>query len=264
MTFSTLLIASAFLPFFEAKNTVANYVIAPPTGTPVKVEKPTITISGPCETCDGKGELVLVEPDFGQLKGRMGSTRKQKEKCPICGGNGRRQGFIDPAALSLAVSADINEYQARHQSKGEIAVGRAFVPNDVYQTLDKNRIKLVQEAYGEPCPKCTWTGLEACKKCRGKGTVPCTYDDCKGGWGVTKTTTKFQSTKSGSSFGGNSGCRSYGNRSSGRRISRVEEKITVTICPECHGAKIIKCPECLGRGAHPCKKCGGLGMKVKR
>ena len=120
-----------------------------------------------------------------------------------------------------------------------MAVGEAFVPRAMYDEIDKAQRKLVEEAFGHPCKKCNWTGLEPCKKCKGTGTIDCTQkSDCKGGWQVV--------------YGGDS-----------RRSTRKDAKVTVSICPVCGGANALVCPECEGRRALPCSKCNGLGIKKK-
>lgn len=259
-----VLIAISFLPFFEVRNQVANFVITPPPeGTSVKPELPSLVVRDTCPGCEGKGELVLEEPDYGQAKGRLGPARKVRKKCPLCDGKGKVQAFMDPAALALQVAADRAAFAAEHQGRGEIAVGEAFVPNGKYGELGKEQLKLVENAFGHPCKKCNWTGIEACKKCGGKGLVRCSNSDCKGGWQVVKTTTESSVTRSGSS---SSGMRSSGGfRSSGgsRRTSRKETKVNVSPCPICGGARFTVCPDCGGRRAHPCPKCNGLGIKTK-
>ena len=166
-----------------------------------------------------------------------------------------------PADLAVQVARDREQFRANHQGRGDIAVGEAFVPNQAYTALDKKQLKLVEEAYGRPCAKCSWTGLEPCRKCKGQGLVPCTEADCKGGFLVSKTTTERTRTNSG---GISSGSCSRGMRSSGsRRSSFKETKVTVLECPTCGGAKMLLCPECGGRRAHPCKGCSGLGTRQK-
>lgn len=256
-----LLLAVSFLDFFEAKNQVANFVITPPpAGTEVMVKKPDLIVRDTCQACEGKGQLIMAEPDFGQLKGRLGSAKKVRKDCPLCAGKGRLEALMNPNELALQVSKDIADFTAKHLGKGEIAVGGAFVPNAQFGTLDREKRKLVEEAFGHPCKKCNWTGLEACKKCNGRGSIACNNEDCKGGWAVVKTTTEKTTVKS----GGSSGVRSGGFRnSSSRRTSYKETTVNVSPCPVCNGAKFIRCPDCGGRRANPCKKCNGLGIKAK-
>lgn len=264
MNASAILLAVSFLPFFEARNQVANFVITPPAeGQGVKPALPDMHVVDSCPGCGGKGELVLEEPDYGQAKGRIGAARKVRKDCPLCGGKGKIKAFMNPAELARQVAADRAAFAAEHQGRGEIAVGEAFVPNATYGTLGKDRRKLVADAFGHPCKKCNWTGLEACRKCSGNGIVDCSNPDCKGGWSVVKTTTESTVTKSGGSSGGirsNGGVRSH---NSSRRTSRKETKINVSPCSVCGGARFKVCPDCSGRRAHPCTKCSGTGTKVK-
>lgn len=264
MNMTIAILAVSFLPFFEARNKVANFVIDPPSeGTSVKPTLPDLMVTETCPACEGKGELVLEEPDYGQSKGRLGPAKKTRKQCPLCNGKGKTKAFMDPSELALQVAADRAAFAAEHQGRGEIAVGEAFVPNAKYDGLGKKRLKLVEEAFGHPCKNCNWTGLEPCKKCGGKGLVKCTNSDCKGGWAVVKTMTESSVRKTGSSSNGirsNGGMRS---RSGSRSTVRKETKINVSPCPECGGARQLVCPECGGRRAHPCSKCKGLGTKTK-
>lgn len=262
-TFAVIL-AVSFLPFFEARNQVANFVIDPPPegAEAAKPEKPALIVTTPCTVCEGKGELLLVEPDYGQTKGRIGSgSKKLRRECPICRGKGKVRAYVNPTDLVRQVAEDRAAFAAKHQGRGEIAVGEAFVKNEKYATLDRDRKKLVENAYGHPCRRCNWTGIEECRKCSGNGTVKCGNPDCKGGWAVVKTTTESSVSKSGNSNRVRGCCGGY--RSSSRQTRRKETKISVTPCPECGGASRVKCAECGGMRAQPCGQCKGLGIKVK-
>lgn len=264
MNILAAILAVSFLQFFEARNQIANFVITPPpAGTSVKPERPDLIVHDNCQGCDGKGKLVLEEPDYGQSKGRLGPGKKVRRKCPLCSGRGEVRAFMKPSELALFVAQDRASFAAEHQGRGEIAVGEAFVPNDKYNSLDKERKKLVENAYGHPCKKCVWTGIEACKKCKGNGILRCDNSDCKNGWQVVKTTTESTISKSGNSSSGfRSNC-GFRSRSGSRRTTRKETKINVSVCPTCEGTNFIQCPECNGRRAHPCSKCNGLGIRKK-
>lgn len=265
MNVTVLILAISFLPFFEARNQAANFIIHPPEeGVTVKPEKPDLTGFTICPACEGKKSLLLEEPDFGQNGGRLGGAKKTKKTCPLCDGQGKFPSFMDPADVTIQIAQDHEKFVAEHRGKGEISVGEAFVPNEDFDNLGKDKKKLVEEAFGKACAKCHWSGIEACKKCSGKGYLPCTEDDCKGGFLVTKTTTEKTRRSSGgmnnNSYNRNSGFRN----SSGSRSRTVKEtKTTVLLCPTCKGGKFILCPECNGRKAQPCKKCKGLGIKQK-
>ena len=235
------LLAISFLQFFEAKNQTANFVITPPTdGASTVPVLPNLVVEERCRQCDGKGVLVLEEPDYGQSKGQIGKAKKKlKQTCPLCNGKGKFKAFMSHKDLMLQVASDYTAFAAKHRSAGEMGVGEAFVPRAMYDEIDKAQRKLVEEAFGHPCKKFNWTGLEPCKKCKGTGTIDCTQkSDCKGGWQVV--------------YGGDS-----------RRSTRKDAKVTVSICPVCGGANALVCPECEGRRALPCSKCNGLGIKKK-
>lgn len=265
MTLSACLLAVSFLPYFEAKNTAANYILEPPeAGTAVKAEKPVPVIREVCPACDGKGELMLREENYGQANGRLGGGKTERRKCALCNGEKRLETFVDPAELVLQVSRDRETFTAEHLAKGDIPVGQAYVPREAHAKADRATLKLVEEAYGKPCSTCNWTGLESCRKCSGRGYLTCPNKDCKGGWSVTKTTTSYSRTKSGGgNIRGNYNRGGFSSSGGSRRISRKEEKVNVNVCPDCNGAHLVPCPECDGHKSKPCRRCNGLGTKQK-
>ena len=260
MTGAMAVLAVSFLPFFEAKNDAANFILSPPAegATEAKAaEKPSLMVVEKCPICGGTGEIVLQEQDFGQASGRIGKLGSRRLKCDACRGAKRIERYVDLASLAAQVAKDREKFESTHLAKGDIPVGEAFVPRESYKDHDK-RLKLVEKAYGKACRTCNWTGVEACKKCSGQGVRECPNKDCKGGWAVTSTTTSVSRSKSGGSN------RSYSrgfNSGSSRRYSRKETKVSVQVCPDCGGAGRILCPDCGGRRAAPCRKCQGLGSR---
>lgn len=256
-------LAVSFLPYFEAKNEAANWILdPPPDGAEAKsAERPDLGAFERCPICEGRGEIVLEEGNFGQGGGRIGGPQVKRLKCPACKGAKRIQTYVDPSALAAQVARDRERFASDHLAKGDIPVGEAFVQRDRYDAKDK-RVKLVEKAYGSPCRTCNWTGIEPCKKCSGAGWRPCQNKDCKGGWDVSTTTTSISRSRSGGSSG-NHYNRGFSNSGGSRRYSRKETKVNVTVCPECGGAARVLCPECGGRRAKPCRKCSGLGVKQK-
>ncbi len=260
MISSCFLLAISFLPFFEAKNAAANLLISPPDdGVEVKCERPNLFTTFPCQACNGSGEIMLEEQDFGQMNAtRLGRMKKIKHKCAVCNGKKRIEAFMSPVELAMQVAADREKFEASHQNNGDIPVGQAFIPRAKHENLDKKKLKLISKIYGEPCRTCHWTGIEPCKKCDGNGLMDCPNDDCRGGWAVTTFETSYSKRRSG---GINTNSRrSYG--SSSRSESRKEKKVNVTLCHDCGGANKIRCKECNARRAKPCRKCKGLGTKA--
>ena len=261
MTGTIVAAAVSFLPFFEAKNEAANFILSPPPEGAAEtktVEKPLLMVVEKCPICDGKGEIVLQEQDFGQASGRIGKLGSRRLKCDACRGAKRIERYIDLTDLAAQVARDREKFEAAHLAKGDIPVGEAFVPRDNYKDHDK-RLKLVEKSFGKACRSCNWTGVEACKKCSGQGVKDCPNKDCKGGWAVTTTTTSISRSKSGGS-NRTSYSRGFSSGSS-RRYTRKETKLSVQVCPDCGGAGRVLCPDCGGRRAAPCRKCQGLGSR---
>lgn len=261
MTGTIVAAVVSFLPFFEAKNKAANFIISPPPEGTVEAKtftRPTLMVVEKCPICDGAGEIVLQEQNFGQASGRIGNLGSRRLKCDACRGAKRIERYIDLTDLAAQVAMDREKFEAAHLAKGDIPVGEAFVPRDSYNDRDK-RLKLVEKSFGKACRNCNWTGVEACKKCSGQGVRDCPNKDCKGGWAVTTTTTSFSRSKSG---GSNRTSYSRGfNSGSSRRYTRKETKLSVQVCPDCGGAGRILCPDCGGKRAAPCRKCQGLGSR---
>lgn len=259
-----LLIAAAisFLPFFETRNSqvlssVAELVgeealgedfgdFAEPqpaksgqaAGAAGKADFPDLKCVERCPVCEGRGKFVLREQDFGQrADGRIGARDFRTLPCALCKGKGRLPGYRRVRELLLAVAADRRRFEAAHLARGEIKVGEAFVPAAEYALMDKDRRKLVERTFGEPCPACLWTGLAECKKCDGTGKIECPNRNCKGGWSVTKA-----------------------KRGKKRSLS---SSVVVEVCEECGGCAFVRCPTCSGERATPCRKCAGMGEKKK-
>ena len=255
--------ADSFVEYFESRNRMANYVLAPPPPDPnPSSHAPHFSIRLPdpsgyvrCQFCEGRKEVVLEEPNYGQLDGRIGGAKKKKLRCPLCNGAGGWKAFSDPIWRANEITRAFAEYCARHQSRGELMEGNAFVPRELSLTADKKSLKRVAQAFGKPCKKCNWSGILPCKKCNGHAVVKCTSKDCKNGWVVTKTTIT-NSHSGGGIRGGHGAFHSVGSHS--RRTTK-RETVTVTTCPECGGAALLRCPECGGERATICNKCSGLG-----
>lgn len=248
-------LADEWLQFFESRNTTANLLLAP-LGTvrpDANLERPDAMTRMTCPVCDGKGAVNVQEPDYGQWEGRLNKGGKMERRtCPLCAGKKMWRAYIEPRELYAIIAQARNAFVAAHQAAGEIPAGLAFVTRELHDSVPRKQLKLVDDAYGKPCSRCEWSGIEECKKCKGAGTVKCTGKDCKDGWIVTRTVVE---TSPG---------RSYGHSRHHRRSTTRRETVSVSMCPVCQGAYLLVCPECDGRRAAPCSKCHGLGFKQKR
>lgn len=261
MTASSLLLAISFLPFFEAKNVAVNNIIDPDQNIEVNendFKKPELLIRDKCPACKAAGIIVIEEKNFGQFSTyRLERPKKIKQKCPFCMGSRYIEAFYNPTELKILIARDRSKFEADHLAKGEVPVGKAFIPKENHGKIDRKMIKVLKEAYGEPCRTCHWLGIAPCKECDGNGHKPCPNNDCKNGWMVTQTESSYTKTSSGGSLSRGS----YNRSGTSRRITRKKTNVNVQICPECSGIGMIKCPECNGRRAQPCRKCNGLGTK---
>lgn len=246
-----------FEKFFEARNSSAMMLLAPP-GEHQKVDivTPDIKTRMTCPVCSGKGEVIIEEKDFGQFDGRLGRSRRERKRCPVCNGSRSWIAYQTPADLAVTIAQARAAFTASHMSNGDVPVGEAFVPREIFATADRKMLKLVEKTYGKACSRCHWSGMESCSRCKGQGIVNCKDNECQGGWLVSKRTVTV------SSGGGRSARNScQGRRTSSSRRTERREEITVAECPTCKGVGVQLCPECAGRRAHPCSKCHGTGVK---
>lgn len=249
--------ALSFLPYFEARNNLALRSIMPEAANELKESDckpilPDMTKLVKCMSCKGNGVLVLKEEDFGQLTGRIRSARKIKQKCPICGGKGKRMLFIAQEELKAAIAKDYAKYCEKHSKRGEIAFGAYFLPKDC--NADKKTIRRVIDQTGKVCRKCEWSGIDTCRKCKGEGLLRCSDKNCHYGWSVKEESGDAERDSSDSVVAHKSG--------SGKKPDYLR-KISVEICEECHGSCFVICENCSGRGAVACKSCRGVGYKIK-
>ncbi len=244
---TTLLLAVSFLPYFEARNQVANYLVTPPDTTAeiTKPAKPEPASRKACPTCEGKGKLKIQEPDYGQNKGRL-NLKSKKITVPCARCQGRKQVMLyDMTSLKQQVARDFETYTLNHQTKGEMPVGCAFVPQADYETIDKKKLKLIENTFGKPCTSCHWLGLTDCKKCRGEGVRKCSEERCRNGFIIPEDV------------------ENENNNSYSRRTKKITLLRKFEVCTTCGGTEQERCSDCAGRGALPCEKCHGIGYKQK-
>ncbi len=242
--------------YFEARNAVANMMLAPPDALATASRTPGEQLMHPdgttwmfCPVCDGKGAVISEPPDYGQWEGRMNRGKKERVRCPLCNGRKSWRAYFPPDELEATASLARQRFAAAHQSAGDVGVGNAFVPRTTHDAAERKLLKLAEKAYGKPCSRCDWTGVEECKACKGAGTVKCPNKECESGWIVTRT-----------AVAGSHG-RSHGASHGGRRHSSRRETVTVTQCQTCGAAARLICPECNGMRGAVCSKCRGSGLK---
>lgn len=204
-----------------------------------------------CPACKGARDFVQKAPDVGQNVGKIGvrDWLKKKVPCPLCEAKGVIPGFRNYASMTSFFAEGRREFDTAHQASGDRKVGYAWVPSAIVEGLNARERALVASAYGAPCPKCGWTGLEACQACRGEGVVKCKATGCKDG---------FVETAVKSGLGGSSvGRGGRGGRGGGQQQQQQKE---VSPCGMCGGTTFVKCDACAGARLQPCRKCNGEGL----
>lgn len=243
-----------FVEFFEKRNELLCRRLAPHEypGRKQPVNLPTCQVNMKCPACRATGEVELAEPDFGQFAGRLKKIgRKERYKCPLCGGRRRWQTYVDADTLRMAPSRAFGRYETRHRDKDEVPVGSAFIPRHIYDNMSKGEVKQAEKEFGSPCKSCNWTGVVTCNKCKGQGVVECKDKRCQNGWWVQSGNIHPGTLQAGRL-----------RMDSGR--NGHQKDITVSPCTKCGGVSIVLCPECLGKCGFPCKKCNGMGISQKR
>ena len=203
-----------------------------------------------CPACKGARVFVQRPPDIGQGAGRLGAHDylSKKVPCPLCGAKGVLPGYRNYANMTRFLAEGRREFDSMHQAAGDKKVGYAWVPAALAEGMNVRDRAAVASAYGAPCPKCGWTGLEACQACKGDGVVACKAVGCKNGF--------VEATKQ-NGLGGGSVGRSSGR--SGQRQQQNENK-EVRPCDNCSGTALVTCEACSGARLQPCRKCNGEGL----
>lgn len=236
---NTLLLAAAltFADYFEARNALACRTVE--TNSVQKEafclpEKPNVLRRLPCPFCDGARKVTLTEPDYGQNDGRIGEKKPKTHKitCPVCAGKGRLASYGALDELYAEIRQAREDFEARHLAKGDRAVGEAYVPREEAGKLSRKDQRRLADAYGKPCSRCHWSGIVACRACKGKGLVKCPNKDCENGRIIDEV------------------------RTSGR-----VRKTNVAPCPTCKGIQAVRCAKCRGTRGQICTACQGAGMK---
>lgn len=236
-TFLLLASALTFADYFEARNALACRTVetnAAAAASAALPRLPPLTRRLPCPRCEGARRLVLTEPDHGQNDGRIGVKKPKTRQidCPVCGGKGRLASYGALDELYATIRQAREDFEARHLAQGDIAAGEAYVPRSLAGKLSRKDLRRVAQAYGKPCSRCRWSGVVACKTCKGKGLGRCPNKACEDGWVVEEI------------------------RTSGRA-----RQLHVTPCPACKGANAIRCTACRGTRAQICNACQGAGTK---
>ena len=201
-----------------------------------------------CPACKGARDFVQKAPDVGQNVGRIGvrDWLKKKVPCPLCGAKGVLPGYRNYASMTRFLAEGRREFDTIHQAAGDRKIGYAWVPESLAEGMNVRDRAAVAGAYGAPCPKCGWTGLEPCQACKGEGVVKCKATGCKDGF--------VESVAQNLLGGGNVG------RGSRTRSTQQQQKKEVRPCEKCSGTALVLCESCAGARLQPCKKCSGEGL----
>ncbi len=188
-----------------------------------------------CPVCKGKKPFIVLEPDKGQLKGKIKASELKGEHritCPVCRGKGRLHGYREISEMMRAFAEGRIQFEAEHRAKGDELVGRAFVNGTV--ELKPKQLAAVGTAFGVECRSCGWTGVAKCRECSNKGIVKCDAPKCRGtGWIIEKDSTSTAKTR---------------------------KPPIVTMCEKCRGTGEVLCPDCYGKRGIPCDRCKGQGL----
>ncbi len=152
--------------------------------------------------------------------------RTKKVKCPTCDGKG-----------SLVVRPpDMGQYDGRMENVKHWDKRLDPCPTCAgKRRLEMYDLSPCEPAEGvSPCPACGWSGLKACRRCKGDGMVKCPGAGCRDGWVITPS-----------------------------RDKKHHPAPTVRACSACQGVGRVPCRECRAKGATPCPKCFGTGRKIK-
>lgn len=185
-----------------------------------------------CPTCGGSGKRVA---QFQSLLGNKSATVVQTVDgavCPACKGKGMVSTRRSADDVRIRIGQGRADFETRQTALGRVAVGRVWVPAEMFPKLDVRAQALLRTACPAPCPECMGSGVQNCNRCRGAARIACNANGCQDGMVIRKESNTLSAKGT---------------------IARREP------CPVCHGTGFQACPDCLGEGATPCRLCRGTG-----
>lgn len=213
--------------------------------------KRTRQLSRTCPECNGTGRsTVRMQGLDGGLRERTAHSRT----CTSCRGAGAVLEDATVAETKQAKGRALRTYKTLQQGRQYVAVGNAWIPAPVRETLTTEQTAVLLTATASPCPDCFGIGREDCDECRGGGRVACPERDCKNG----RIRVKREGTLVNGTITQQVKCPSCG----GRGWIACEEcgGSGTLLCEECQGTgERDMCRKCNGAGYVPCRRCGGDG-----
>lgn len=201
----------------------------------------TLRVPRKCRECDGTGKLYRKTLSIG-------AESKRKEvlgrKCAMCGGAGMVNAYGTVNERKFRMGRAMRTYATVQQGRQYVAVGNAWLPPSIKETLSARQKAALLSSVAAPCEDCMGIGRLDCKDCQGVGTVKCTYKYCVDG--ISQKSEKGQIVK--------------GSMTRSKRCT-VCEGAAVLECEDCRGKGSLLCDECSGMGERSvCKKCSGQGV----
>jgi len=188
-----------------------------------------------CRKCNGSGRFQL---DMGKVDKALGIKSVDGVACPACKGAGSFAGFREVDKSKMAILQGRQEFERRQMVKGDVKVGRAYVPAALEKALTNRQRALVMTGMPLPCGDCQFAARQKCSSCKSTGWMKCTYSGCDEGF--------IKEARQGA----------------GRVSKRLNEEL-IKKCPRCEGLAEIPCEVCKGQGNIACKTCDGSGLAAR-
>jgi len=218
-----------------------------------------------CADCNGTGRAVLSG----------GTTRRDTTRlvasslpCQTCSGRGFMIHFGAINERKYQIGQAWSRYMLKQQSRLFTSVGNAWLPRTIENRLSATQRAALKRATADACADCAGIGRTQCRRCSGRGLVPCSNSKCDRGkvrsvseTGISRT--KLTQTKPCDVCGGRgtiscSACSGQGSV----LCSKCDGRGFPPSCDRCGGQGVIDCSRCKGQGVSggvPCSYCAGDG-----
>ncbi len=176
----------------------------------------------PCLDCRGVGKKTST---VRTIRTHTNLAKNFLVTCRTCEGRGHLRRALRFNERLERQQARLQDFLSQHLAACHVPIAGCYVAREVAETLKPLAYARMALSHPAPCKACYGLGLEACRKCKGEGSVIERERDPE----------------------------------TGKRVERTLP------CPTCFGRSSQPCRRCDGEGLRPlCKRCDGTGVQMSK